>query len=487
MEFAIICLAAILIILAACLYSAEKRARALNKQYLESEQSIRYLNTHVAKLSQELGHKDARLAFLAPYQSVGDAQEYIRQASITARELEDRAKVAINEMKLRQAQAQAFKNVIDGYGDEHLLPAESFMSGLADGFSHIDAGQNLKKAINYSKTLIKTKMAAETDLSDPEIKKKAIALIVDTFNSKVEILLTKNKIKTENAGKLKQSLDDSWTIINSQWSALGNTQISRRYLNARQDELKWVVIAAEIKERMDEEQRRIKEQLREEARARREYERAVRESREEEARIQSAIEKVQTQAAKAGEEQKAKYELQLEKLMTRLQEAEAKAARATSMAQLTRAGHVYVISNHGSFGDDVLKIGMTRRLEPMDRVKELGDASVPFGFDVHAMIYCEDAPALEGLLHQKFNASRVNKVNPRKEFFKANISDVRAIVEELKLDAHFTMAAEAREYRETIAIEQMPDDERKRYLGNLLKREAIILADPLGGDDDEAA
>jgi hypothetical protein len=107
-----------------------------------------------------------------------------------------------------------------------------------------------------------------------------------------------------------------------------------------------------------------------------------------------------------------------------LAEAHARGERAVSQAQLTKSGHVYVISNIGSFGTDVFKIGMTRRLEPLDRVKELGDASVPFAFDVHAMIYSEDAPALEAQLHRKFADVRINLINDRKEFFRTDLASI---------------------------------------------------------------
>ena len=101
------------------------------------------------------------------------------------------------------------------------------------------------------------------------------------------------------------------------------------------------------------------------------------------------------------------------------------------MAELTRHGHVYIISNVGSFGDGIFKIGLTRRLNPMERVKELGDASVPFLFDVHAFVLVEDAPALEKALHLKFTSRRVNAVNLRKEFFKVELEDIKEAVEEL--------------------------------------------------------
>jgi hypothetical protein len=133
------------------------------------------------------------------------------------------------------------------------------------------------------------------------------------------------------------------------------------------------------------------------------------------------------------------------------------------MAQQTRSGHVYIISNVGSFGDEVLKIGMTRRLEPEDRIKELGDASVPFNFDVHAMIRSDDAPRLERLLHEQFDDFRVNKVNYRKEFFRVPVHRLRQFVEEKSLEATFTMTAQAREFRETQALEKMTPEERQKY------------------------
>ncbi|AVQ10754.1 PF13250 domain protein [Leptospira santarosai] len=122
------------------------------------------------------------------------------------------------------------------------------------------------------------------------------------------------------------------------------------------------------------------------------------------------------------------------------------------MAQQTKAGHVYVISNIGSFGESVFKVGMTRRLDPMDRVKELGDASVPFEFDVHAIVYSENAPELEKLLHRDFEHKRLNLVNNRKEFFEIALDEIEQIVKKHKGDVQFTKAAEAREYRESMKI-----------------------------------
>lgn len=131
--------------------------------------------------------------------------------------------------------------------------------------------------------------------------------------------------------------------------------------------------------------------------------------------------------------------------------AHAKVERAQAMAEKTRSGYVYIISNIGSFGEDVVKIGLTRRLDPGDRVRELGDASVPFVFDTHAVIYSDDAPALERALHAEFEGVRVNAQNYRKEFFRTSIADVEAAVKRLAPAVAFFKDVEAQEYRETVA------------------------------------
>lgn len=166
------------------------------------------------------------------------------------------------------------------------------------------------------------------------------------------------------------------------------------------------------------------------------------------------MEKVRGQVEKASAEQREKYEQQLAELAERLRVAEEKNQRALSMAQQTKSGHVYVISNVGSFGEDVFKIGLTRRLEPLDRIRELGDASVPFEFDVHAMIRSDDAPALERDLQKLFLRNQLNKVNPRKEFFRVSLGEIRAQVEKIGCETTWTMAAECREYKETLALER---------------------------------
>jgi len=157
--------------------------------------------------------------------------------------------------------------------------------------------------------------------------------------------------------------------------------------------------------------------------------------------------------------EKGQYEEQLADLQQKWEEAEERNQRAKSMAQQTKKGHVYVISNVGSFGENVYKIGMTRRLDPMDRVKELGDASVPFEFDVHAIIFSEDAPTLETKLHHAFEENRVNKVNKRKEFFKTSLVSIKELTDAENLECHWTVKARAEQFRESLALEHQKDQE----------------------------
>jgi hypothetical protein len=182
--------------------------------------------------------------------------------------------------------------------------------------------------------------------------------------------------------------------------------------------------------------------MREEEKVRREQERAIKEAQDKEEAIKLALEKARMEAEHANAQEQAKHDAQIAELTKRLAEAEAVKQREISMAQLTRAGNVYIISNIGSFGEDVFKIGMTRRREPMERIWELGDASVRFEFDVHAMIFSEDAPALESLLHAEFENMRINKVNDRKEFFRVSLQGIRDVVAAKGLAASFTMVAE---------------------------------------------
>lgn len=380
-----------------------------------------------------------------------NAMKIVADAESRAKEIAGSAYEAKEFAETYQAVAKSMKNKIEGYGDEWIIPNRSVLDELAENYEFTDAGRELQKARELTKSLIKTSKAASCDYVEPNRRNTAIKFVLDAFNGKVDSTLS--KIKHNNYGKLAQEIKDAFQLVNYNGSAFRSAKITDIYLQARLNELKWGVAVNEIMLEEKEEQRRIKEQLREEEKARREYERAIKEAEKEEKTIQQAIAKATQELMLAGEEQRLALEQKLAELQIKYEEAEAKNQRAISMAQQTRAGHVYVISNIGSFGEDVYKIGMTRRLEPLDRVRELGDASVPFAYDVHAMIYSDDAPSLENHLHKVFNEKQVNKVNFRKEFFNVGIKDIKSTVANMNIEAHWTMFANAKEYRESLAIE----------------------------------
>ena len=155
-----------------------------------------------------------------------------------------------------------------------------------------------------------------------------------------------------------------------------------------------------------------------------------------------------TEEAKA---QNAALAAQVMRLERELKAAIDRKAKAIARAQLTKSGHLYALSNVGSFGEDLYKIGMTRRFEPLVRVKELGDASVPFPCDVHAVIYCENAPALECKRHQHFADRRVNLINLRREYFRVTLEEIMVAVRKYYGEITFVKYPEAAEYRETLA------------------------------------
>ncbi|MFO0782534.1 MAG: DUF4041 domain-containing protein [Phycisphaerales bacterium] len=399
------------------------------------------------------------------------------------------------EVEDLQRTANALRNTIDGYGSRYVVPPQSALDDLAKEAAHTSPGQKLREAREASRRMAREGRAATCDYVQGERAENAAAFVLDAFNGKIESIL--DTVKDDNVGTIIQKVKDAWQLVNAQGQAFRNARITPDYLEARLEEARWAALVQKIKLDQREEQRRLKEQMREEAKAQREFERAERETRKQEAalaRERELIERAREAAmleerarqearlreelAKASEDQRAaiearfraqveqelsaaeaKYTERLADADARIRELEALRERAKSMAQQTKAGTVYVISNLGSFGEGVYKIGQTRRLDPMERVHELGDASVPFGFDVHALIRTDNAPFVEGQLHERFVLNQVNKMNWRKEFFRTDLASIRSAAEELGLVAEWTLESAAQQYRETQALEaQMAAD-----------------------------
>ncbi len=278
---------------------------------------------------------------------------------------------------------------------------------------------------------------------------RLMKLMMRAFNNECDSASL--KVKWNNFDQMSARLNKAFEAINK-LGEVNSTLIQRRYLNLKIEELSLVHEYREKVQEEKEEQRRIREQIREEEKVQKEIDKALKEADIEEKRYEKALSEVRKELDSAKGEELSKLNKSIESLQAQLLEATSNKERALSRAQQTKSGHVYVISNIGSFGENVYKIGMTRRLEPLDRVKELGDASVPFRFDIHAMIFSDDAPALEHQLHQAFDAKRLNLMNSRKEFFNVELAEIESIVVSNHGEIEFTQLAEAREYRETEAL-----------------------------------
>ena len=293
-----------------------------------------------------------------------------------------------------------------------------------------------------------------------------LTLILRAFNGECDAAIL--QVKYNNANKLETRINKAFDTLNK-LSETNRCQIMPSYRALKLEELYLTHEFLEKKQEEAEEQRRIREQMREEEKERRELEKARKDAEQEVKRREQALEKARREIEQTTGQQREQLERKIQEINQQLQEALASQTRAISRAQVTKAGYIYVISNIGSFGENIYKIGMTRRLEPDDRVKELSGASVPFPFDIHAMIFSENVPQTENLLHQCFRDRSVNKVNQRKEFFKVTLDEITSALETIaeqtktvkKAEIKFTKVAEAEQYRKTLAIElgetQPPD------------------------------
>ena len=280
--------------------------------------------------------------------------------------------------------------------------------------------------------------------------RRYINLTLRAFNGECDSLIS--KVRWNNIKRFEERIKKAFNAINKLGQS-NNTFITDNYLKLKLDELHLVYELAHKKYQEKEEARAIREEQREEERAQREFEKARKDAEIEEKRFEKALERAKKDLGLVSGEKLDELNAQSAQLEQNLKDAHEAKERAISRAQETKSGHVYIISNLGSFGENIYKIGMTRRLEPMDRVKELGDASVPFTFDLHAMIFSENAPELENLLHKEFDDRRINKVNYRKEYFRVTLDEIeQVIIEKYEKQVDFIKVLEAQQFRETKSI-----------------------------------
>lgn len=277
-------------------------------------------------------------------------------------------------------------------------------------------------------------------------------LLLRAFNSECDELIDKVKYNTFDTA-LKRMRSSCEAI-----SKLGNIMgvaITTQYFNAKYEELCLSLEYKKKKQDEKEEQKEIRARMREEAKLQKEIEETRKKIAKEQTHYQNALSHLEQQIKTAADVDKEELLKKKEQIINELSEIDKSMKDIDYRAANARAGYVYIISNVGSFGENVYKIGMTRRLEPMDRVDELGDASVPFNFDVHAMIFSDDAPSLETALHKAFENRKVNMINTRREFFNVTLDEIEEVVRKnYDKTVEFTRLAPAEQYRESLKIKE---------------------------------
>ncbi len=326
---------------------------------------------------------------------------------------------------------------------------------------HMDVKQ-LRKLFNQNNkmiqdTLEKYKGRYTTKTNMAIYKLMVIALEAELQNVLYNINYGKldnalNDIKNITSKYLKIATDGNQSIASTMMKFIG--EIEYFFIEAVKIEYEYYV----QKERIKEEQRAIREQMRQEAKERKELEQQRKQVEKEEEKYKNEIASISEQLSLAvGDEKIQQLQNRIAQLQSQLSEVENKREEIISR-QNGKAGYVYIISNLGSFGDNVFKIGMTRRLVPQERVNELGDASVPFPFDVHSFIFSDDAVGLEQNIHKILNNKRINKVNLRKEFFGVSIDELEELVYTLEPSAEFNRTLLAEQYYQSLSIDDVPEN-----------------------------
>lgn len=249
-------------------------------------------------------------------------------------------------------------------------------------------------------------------------------------------------VKVVTAKYLKIAGEGNQSIAGTLTKFIG--EVEYLFINAVKIEYNYYV----KKEQARQEQLALKEQMRQEAEERKALEAERKKVEKEESKYHFEIDKLKEQLATAQETELEKLNARILELQSQLADVIVKKEEISNLAN-GKAGNVYIISNLGSFGENIFKVGMTRRLNPQDRVNELGDASVPFKFDVHSFIFSEDAVGLEGKLHSLLNEKRVNKVNLRKEFFYTSVDELETLVNKIEPTAEFNKTMLAEEFRQS--------------------------------------
>lgn len=410
-------------------------ALAVQQRVLDEETRLAAIQVEVAKSQNELEATRTQLKTLQ--QQILGAEDTILLESF-----------ALYQPKYQFTNSSDYKARLDTIREDQKQTARG-LSAAVDSWDH--SGVELTKA------------------QWKQLRKDVLKLALRSFNSESEYCV--DNVKFSNLEKMEERIRRSFETCNKLLKHI-DAWWKDVVLERKLEEL---YLAHEYQVKRQEEKEAAR-QAREDQREQEKLEKEIREARakieKERKHFTSALQKLKARLDAAQDPQ------DRDDLQARIDELSAQHSKLDEEEKLldyreqnARAGYVYVISNIGAFGEGVYKIGMTRRLEPLERVDELGDASVPFRFDVHAMIFSDDAPALEAKLHTHFAAGRINKVNGRKEFFRADLKEIEAVIR-ANYDAvvEVVHAAPAEQYRESLLLamplQAVQDTERQALEGH---------------------
>lgn len=400
---------------------------------------------------QSLMTPEMKDAFLLK-QKMGQLEELVRDKEKSISDLEKTLLSKKGEIESLEKTINSKKAKIVWMDDEILVQEFGLYHPQFDFASALDYKEELAKIRNYQKELIKNKTAVtgNTNWQVNGSSSKGRKMVSDTqklllraFNSECDELVS--KVKYTNFDASLNRIYKSAEAI-SKLGDIMNISITQDYLSAKVKELR---LAFEYQQKKHEEQEALKaarQEQREQAKVQKELEDQRKKIEKEQTHYQTALHKILDQLSSDPENpdllaKKQELELQLVDIDKALENIDYRQANM-------KAGYVYIISNIGAFGENVYKIGMTRRLDPQERIDELGDASVPFNFDVHAMIFSDDAPALEAALHKAFENRKLNMVNQRREFFNVSLEEIKEVVKKnFDKTVEFIDVPDAEQYR----------------------------------------
>lgn len=411
----------------------------------KEKQEIEALKKEIAGLQEQLlpEHNDLKIL-----------QAQITEA--TAKKEAIDAELADTQTQLEQAKTELVET-----NDTVLVQSFGLYEPRFDFVKADDYKARLLEIRAMQKEMIKAKTAVsgttKWTVNGSESKGKKMVsdmqkLLLRAFNSECDDIV--EHVTYSNIEASEKRITASRDAI-SKLGDMMSIGITIKYYRLKIDELHLAFEYAQKKQEEKEAQKEARAQMREAAKLAKELEAARLKLEKEQTHYQNALAKINAQLETASEDDRAAIEAKKEQLVQQLDKIDREFKDVDYREANQKAGYVYIISNIGAFGENVYKIGMTRRLDPMDRVDELGDASVPFDFDVHAMIFSEDAPKLEAALHNAFADRKLNFVNQRREFFRVSLDEIKQVVKEnFDKSVEFTEIAPAEQYRESILLRE---------------------------------